>query len=424
MRVIWGVIILSGLFVFSSGCKKTSENTISNPTTSAIRFYGNEYGNLLYSFGQTPDGGYYFGGSTNSSAADAGQGFIQKTDKNGNVLWYQNYGGPLQDLFAAVHSTTDGGFIAAGGTNSFGFGASRQDFYGDGYLVKTGPNGNIVWQNPYGDIYPDLFYDVAETPDHGYVAVGRTYSINNYTTIYVVKTDQNGKKLWSKEFFQGFFYSAGTSVCVAPNGDIAVLGAVVKSAFAVDQGTNYPVFILLNAAGRPINHTTGVNPIPYPEYKTWGGLVPIYNNTFRSEKIISYGKGFIIAANIDTPFNLLKVFNIDTMGNMLWNKQFTGLSTASCNDIIVDNKSNLLISGVTVDTKFKNYAWLLNLDPNGNKLWETDIPVQGYNAYAAGVAQTANNYSIGASLSSTHLNIPNIFGFFTVNQNGNLVENK
>ena len=112
------------------------------------------------------------------------------------------------------------------------------------------------------------------------------------------------------------------------------------------------------------------------------------------------------------------------MGNMLWNKQFTGLSTASCNDIIVDHKSNLLISGVTVDTKFKNYAWLLNLDQNGNKLWETDIPVQGYNAYAAGVAQTANNYSIGASLSSTHLNIPNIFGFFTVNQNGNLVENK
>jgi len=420
MKFIGGVIILSGMIVFSSGCKKVSENTVSNSTTSAIRFYGNEYGNLLSCFGQTRDGGYYFGGSTNSSPANAGQGFIQKTDIHGNVLWYNNYGGPAQDVFQSVKATSDGGFICAGSTVSYGLGAKK--YYPSCYLVKTDSRGNQTWFNTFGYIYWSEFFDVAETPDHGFVAVGGIQINSDNSELYILKTDINGKMLWYRELFNGYFISQGCTVTVNPNGDIAVGGYVVKSTYAVDQGTNYPVFILLSPSGHSLNAISGSGN-PYPEYKNWGSIGS-NNGNIRNEKIVAVPDGNIYAVNLGSPVNSVMLFKVDTIGNVVWNHQFFGLKSASMNDMTVNATGGYLISGVTNDTSGKNYCWILNTDPAGNKLWETHIPVKGYSAFAAGLCPTGKNYAMGINLSSMLLNLANNFGFLTTDQNGNILEIK
>ena len=99
------------------------------PSSSAITVYGNQYGHILKSFEPTSDGGFIFAGYTNGSNANAEQGFIQKCTKNGKVTWLKYYGDTLEDVFNAVHTTSDGGFIAAGSTSSFGKGVSRKDYF-------------------------------------------------------------------------------------------------------------------------------------------------------------------------------------------------------------------------------------------------------------------------------------------------------
>jgi hypothetical protein len=57
----------------------------------------------------------------------------------GDTLWTRTYGGSGEDYGQSVQQTTDGGYIVAGLTWSFGAG----DF--DFYLVKIDANGDKLW---------------------------------------------------------------------------------------------------------------------------------------------------------------------------------------------------------------------------------------------------------------------------------------
>ena len=60
--------------------------------------------------------------------------YLIKTDANGNESWSLTFDGSSSDWGNSIQQTSDGGYIVAGWTASYGAGNN------DVYLIKTGPN--------------------------------------------------------------------------------------------------------------------------------------------------------------------------------------------------------------------------------------------------------------------------------------------
>ena len=69
-----------------------------------------------------------------------------------------------------VQQTSDGGYITAGRTTSFG--ATDSDIY----LIKTNSQGDTLWTRMYGGNEHDDSQWIGEIAGEGYIIVGQTFS--------------------------------------------------------------------------------------------------------------------------------------------------------------------------------------------------------------------------------------------------------
>lgn len=145
----------------------------------------------------TSDGGYIIVGTTRPSKGDA-EVYLIKTDASGNLLWHRTFGGSNDDEGLFVQQTLDGGYIIVGTTLSFGAGSR------DVYLIRTDPYGNLLWQKTFGGNGYESARTVHQTLDGGYVIGGSTTSFAaRFRDGYVVKTDPYGNLLWQETFTWG-----------------------------------------------------------------------------------------------------------------------------------------------------------------------------------------------------------------------------
>jgi len=150
--------------------------------------------NFLYSMIQTSDSGYAIAGFVVVAPQNA-DAFLYKTDSSGNMQWNKTYGGPATDAAFGLVRTTDGGYAMAGNTNSSGAGGQ------DGWLIKTDANGNMQWNKTYGGTDDDSLQTIVPTTDGGFAIAGKTRSFGTgKLDMWLVKTDSYGNVQWSKTF--------------------------------------------------------------------------------------------------------------------------------------------------------------------------------------------------------------------------------
>jgi len=144
---------------------------------------------------QTSDGGAVVVGDTKSKTGTDHDVFVAKLDARGNEAWEKNYGGLGCDYGAAVLQTWDGGYLVAGGTESFGAGLY------DVYLVRLDGQGREIWQHTYGGKGSDCGYALLQSPDGGYVITGSSDSTpSGQTNVYLIKVDDSGRLLWERDY--------------------------------------------------------------------------------------------------------------------------------------------------------------------------------------------------------------------------------
>ncbi len=111
---ILGALILSPVVLASTNVVKAYAEPISWAKT-----YGGVGVDAFQMIQQTTDGGYIAAGYTETLGTEPGA-LLMKLDEMGTPEWQETFSGTGNEEFSAVRETDDGGFVAAGGINAFG----------------------------------------------------------------------------------------------------------------------------------------------------------------------------------------------------------------------------------------------------------------------------------------------------------------
>jgi hypothetical protein len=354
--LIFLIIFLSSILTFS---QITFEKTIGGISTEQA-----------YSVAQTDDAGYIITGVKYNYTQGDADIYLIKTDANGNLLWDKTYGGTEDDEGYSVAQTSDGGYIIAGYTNSFGEGGY------DVYLVKTDANGNLLWDKTYGKFGTEQGFSVAQTSDEGYIIAGYTESFGAYYyEVYLIKTNSVGDTLWTKALGETSKDVFGYSV--AQNVD----GGYIITGYNENIGPGKPDVYLVktDVSGNALWS------------KTFGGVSEDYGYSVAQTS----DEGYIIAGyTYSFGAGSCDVFLIktDINGDTSWTKTFGGTKCDWSNSIVQTFDGGYIFAGST-DSYGAGLTdvYIVKMDANGNDLFTKTYGSSSLSEIGYSIAQTSDS---------------------------------
>jgi len=333
--------VLSGLLLV------TTAFALEPGDTLWTRTYGGAQDDHAWAAQQTTDGGYIAAGITYSFGAGSCDMYLVKTDANGDTLWTRAYGGSFWDGGYSVQQTNDGGYIVAGATMSFGAGAH------DVYLVKTDANGDSLWTRTYGGAAMDWGNWVEETSDGGYIIAGFTMSFGGGAfDVYLVKTDAVGDTVWTRAY-GGMAPDYGDCVQETSDGNYIVAG--ITSSFGAGGEDVY--LLKTDASGDTLWALTygGVE-----ADGAWSVRQTTDGGYIVAGRTESFGAG-------DYDFWLLKT---DASGDTLWARTYGGTGWDDAYDVRQTPDDGYILAGFTDSFGAGSYdVYLLKTDASGDTLW-------------------------------------------------------
>ncbi len=184
-----------------------------------LKAYGDEfheYGNCII---EASDSSYVIAGTKEdfSSGVEV-DALIFKINSSGDTLWTKTFGGDGQDVLKQVIETPDGGYMAAGYSNSWSLPWSNI------YLVKLDKNGVIEWEKILGDFYDQRAFSIANTKDSGAIITGSTEgSAIDEKDAFLLKVNATGEQEWFRTY-GGEGFDIANDVIQKQNGDIVLVG--------------------------------------------------------------------------------------------------------------------------------------------------------------------------------------------------------
>ena len=182
-------------------------------------------------------------GHGNTSSSNPSNFYIAAYNSTGILQWDTLYGGAGIDRAYNIQSTSDGGFIAAGFTQSNDGQVSGNHSPGiaDIWVVKFDAARTIQWQKCYGGSGADTAYSILQTSDNGYIVAGVSASSNGDLTgnngladAWVFKIDNAGNIEWQRNI-GGADNEALKNITINSDNSYTLTG-YTRSASVLDNG--------------------------------------------------------------------------------------------------------------------------------------------------------------------------------------------
>ncbi|HEC79163.1 MAG TPA: hypothetical protein ENI34_08505 [candidate division WOR-3 bacterium] len=318
----------------------------AQPDTLWTKTYGGSDEDIGASVQQTTDNGYIICAYTMSYGPGSYDVYLIKTDADGDTLWTKIFGGTAWDFGYSVQQTTDGGYIIAGVTYSYGAGS------GDVYLIKTDADGDTLWIKTIGGTEDDRGYSVQQTTDGGYIIAGYSCSVSGFVPdAYLVKTDANGDTLWTKTFGSSNYWDEAFSVQQTTDNGYIIAGRT--DSYGAGDFDAY--LIKTDADGNTI------------WMKTFGGTDENWVYSVQQ----TTDNGYIIAGLTgDLDSGDVYLVKTDADGNTQWTKTFGGVGDDRAFSVQQTTDNGYIIAGRTDSYGAGGFdVYLIKTDADGDTLW-------------------------------------------------------
>ncbi|MCD4707500.1 MAG: T9SS type A sorting domain-containing protein [Candidatus Sabulitectum sp.] len=348
------------------------------PETSWTRTYGGTETDKAWSVQQTTDGGYIMAGYTESYGAGYQDAYLLKTDSSGDTLWTRTFGGATYDYGFSAQQTTDGGYILSGWTWSYGPG------YYDVYLIKTDSSGDTLWTRTYGSPDPNEWekgYSIQQTADGGYIIAGCTEMGAGSYDVLLVKTDSSGDTDWIRTY-------GGADEDKAWSVQQTLDGGYIIAGFTESAGAgSYDVWLIKTNSSGDILWT-----------ETYGGAGADYGYSVQQ----TTDSGYIIAGRTESfgaGSSDVWLIKTTSSGDTLWAETYGGTGADAGHSVQQTLDGGYIISGYT-ETGVSYDAWLVRTDSSGGVLWTETYGDAGMDVGYAVQQTTDGGYAIAGYTTS------------------------
>ena len=337
------------------------------PDTMWTKTFGGTDNDGGVSVKQTSDGGYIIAGYTNSFGAGDSDIWLIRTDTSGDTLWTKTFGGSSFEAGMLVQQTIDGGIIIVGNTESLGSGGS------DVWLIKTDVSGDTLWTKTFGSGQDDYGFAVQQTTDSGYVMAGFTYLFGgNHQDALLIKTNALGDTLWTKTF-GGSYDDHSYSVQQTIDGGYIITG--LKGYYAGEPGSGDIWLIKTNASG----DTLWTKSFGGSSFDAGGSVKQTSDGGY-----IIIGQTYSFGAGSSDAW-LIKT---DVNGDTLWTKTFGGSDSDYPTSVQQTTEAGYIIAGYTYSFGAgSDDVWLIKTNSSGDTLWTKTFGGISYD-YCNSVYQT------------------------------------
>lgn len=343
-----------------------------NPIISATEEWfstwgnGNAHGVAIDSLGNI----FLVGSSTVVGPAGRNIGLV-KFDKNGNVQWYQTWGGNQNDFGMGVAIDSNDNIYVTGWTESSEFVIGNSATV----TIKYDNDGNQIWYKIWGGSGRDESRGITIDSNDDIIIVGGTTSFT--TPGFLIKYDSNGYEKWSKTGVKcnGFAGSHTRSN-----------GIVVDSLDNIYIASGDQYILKYSSSGLKIWE------------KSWGGSSVYYYDIDLDSSNNIYVSGY----DEDGPAGMYDIILVkfNNQGDYQWHRTWGG-GQEDCNwgGIKIDDSNFIYLTGRTYSYGAGGAdVVIIKYDNNGDQIWSKTWGDEWHNVgYDIFVDSSFNIFIVGES---------------------------
>ncbi|HZK31113.1 MAG TPA: PEGA domain-containing protein [Methanoregula sp.] len=320
MQIFFGILFL----IISPVHAAADTNSVTDPHSVWVKSFEQTGNAGSYTVIATSDGGSVTSGSSISSPG-LSDIYVIKTDPDGNKIWdFSEKASPYE--IHSIVETQEKGYVIAGTANSTVMNGI--------FLLKLDPSGKKTWTHTFNksEYYSKNY--ISMTRDGGFIVVGSMFGTNSSPSslwdVYILKTDSEGKELWTG-FFMGQDNDFASSVSQTEDGGYIIAGTTESY---VNGSGPHSFLLKMTEFGNKEWFTT-------------------YENGPGNEKpsVIQTPDGgyILLATSLPNTSNQqsqdLFLVRTDDRGKELWNKTISGMGGAGVKLLIQEAESIAVVTG-------------------------------------------------------------------------------
>ncbi|RMG18651.1 MAG: caspase family protein, partial [Bacteroidetes bacterium] len=318
-----------------------------------IHHFGGELDEYATAVIQCSDGGYLLAGPTNSYGSGSSDIWVMKLDPDGQQLWRKLFGGRGTDLPHDLIETTEGEYVLAGYTQN-----SRGEK--NALVFKIDHEGRMLWHHTFGGEDQDEARSIIQTRDGGFAVCGNTRSFAAAEIdIWVLRLDSEGEKIWENTV-RSQSEEMGRSIVQTQDGGFVIAGYRDMSDKAAGEDKNADMILVkLNARGKGVWRK-----------KLYGDV-----GNEVAEAIVETPEGDLVVAgwtqNPATRSMDGMLLKVNHRGNAIWKRTYGRSGRDLLYDLTPTADGGYALIGETADAQgIPSDLWLLRVDEDGRSLWE------------------------------------------------------